>query len=94
VVSRWYRPPEIILIENNYNSSVDIWSTGCVLSELLNCSSNYKIPAEERYVFTGNSCFPLSPTTKMKENSDDRKVILSKNDQLKVILQILGHQTS
>ena len=38
VVSRWYRAPEIILIENTYDKSIDIWSIGCILGEILFCS--------------------------------------------------------
>jgi serine/threonine protein kinase len=34
VVTRWYRPPEIILLQE-YTSAVDMWSAGCVLAELL-----------------------------------------------------------
>lgn len=34
VVTRWYRPPEIILLQD-YTSAVDMWSAGCVLAELL-----------------------------------------------------------
>lgn len=32
--TRWYRAPEVILAMN-YNESIDIWSIGCVLGELL-----------------------------------------------------------
>ncbi len=35
VVTRWYRPPEIILIEKNYGPAVDVWGIGCILAELL-----------------------------------------------------------
>jgi len=35
VVTRWYRPPEIILIEKEYGPAVDIWSVGCIMGELL-----------------------------------------------------------
>ena len=35
VVTRWYRPPEIILIEKDYGPAVDIWSVGCIMAELL-----------------------------------------------------------
>ena len=34
VVTRWYRAPELILIQP-YTSAVDIWSIGCILAELL-----------------------------------------------------------
>ena len=35
VVSRWYRAPEIILTPGYYNKSQDVWSLGCVFSEML-----------------------------------------------------------
>jgi len=35
VVSRIYRPPEVALLEANYSQSVDIWSLGCVLVEVI-----------------------------------------------------------
>lgn len=33
-VTRWYRAPELLL-ECHYNESIDIWSLGCILAELL-----------------------------------------------------------
>ncbi|KAJ9473291.1 Extracellular signal-regulated kinase 1 [Diplonema papillatum] len=36
VVTRWYRPPELLLLSNYYSPAVDIWSVGCILAELLN----------------------------------------------------------
>lgn len=37
VVTRWYRPPEIMLAPNGtYNEAVDMWSIGCIFGELLN----------------------------------------------------------
>ncbi|KAJ9107846.1 hypothetical protein QFC19_002752 [Naganishia cerealis] len=35
VATRWYRAPEIMLSFANYNSSIDMWSVGCILAELL-----------------------------------------------------------
>lgn len=46
VATRWYRAPEILLGSNTYNKSVDIWSIGCILAELI----------------TGKSLFPGSST--------------------------------
>ena len=40
VVSRWYRPPEIILIQEKYDQAVDIWSAGCILFEMLSRTSD------------------------------------------------------
>ncbi|XP_041129518.1 STKc_p38 domain-containing protein [Polyodon spathula] len=35
VVTRWYRAPEIILNWMHYTQTVDIWSVGCILAELI-----------------------------------------------------------
>ncbi|KAF8112493.1 hypothetical protein N665_0064s0118 [Sinapis alba] len=35
VVTLWYRPPELLLGATEYGASVDLWSVGCVFSELL-----------------------------------------------------------
>lgn len=35
VVTLWYRPPELLLGANEYDASVDMWSVGCLLAELL-----------------------------------------------------------
>jgi mitogen-activated protein kinase 1/3 len=35
VITRWYRAPEVILCPSEYSKSVDIWSVGCIFSELL-----------------------------------------------------------
>jgi len=35
VATRWYRAPELILLEKKYNSAIDVWSVGCILGELL-----------------------------------------------------------
>ncbi|KAF8399540.1 hypothetical protein HHK36_015407 [Tetracentron sinense] len=35
VVTLWYRPPELLLGSTDYGASVDLWSVGCVLAELL-----------------------------------------------------------
>ncbi|KAG2486566.1 hypothetical protein HYH03_014736 [Edaphochlamys debaryana] len=34
VVTRWYRAPELLVGNNQYDSAVDIWSFGCLMAEL------------------------------------------------------------
>ncbi|XP_052802301.1 cyclin-dependent kinase 12-like [Mya arenaria] len=34
VITLWYRPPELLLGEERYGPSIDIWSIGCILGEL------------------------------------------------------------
>lgn len=35
VITLWYRPPELLMGANEYGPSVDMWSVGCLLAELL-----------------------------------------------------------
>lgn len=35
VVTLWYRAPEILLGNQNYNSQIDVWSVGCFFAELV-----------------------------------------------------------
>ncbi|EKG01629.1 mitogen-activated protein kinase 3, putative [Trypanosoma cruzi] len=34
VITRWYRPPELLLENNYYTTAVDIWSVGCIMAEM------------------------------------------------------------
>ena len=45
VTSLWYRPPEIVLGSFFYDISIDIWSVGCVIAEMVN----------EEHLFGGDS---------------------------------------
>lgn len=35
ICSRYYRAPELIFGATEYNNSIDVWSVGCVIAELL-----------------------------------------------------------
>ncbi|KAH9386508.1 cyclin-dependent kinase 12/13 [Nematocida major] len=35
VVSRWYRAPELLLGSASYGKSIDMWSCGCIVGEML-----------------------------------------------------------
>ena len=74
VASRWYRAPEICLLDHNYNESIDIWGLGCILAELIHCSVNYsekgfKFCNKKRVLFKGKSCYPLSPRDQIENES-------------------------
>ena len=69
VGTRWYRPPEVAICERQYDQASDMWSFGCILYELLKYT--IRDPAmsmdefkKERYLFQGNSCYPLTPIKK------------------------------
>ncbi|KAG9449741.1 hypothetical protein H6P81_009706 [Aristolochia fimbriata] len=46
VVTRWYRAPELLLCCDNYGTSIDVWSVGCIFAELLG----------RKAIFPGNDC--------------------------------------
>jgi len=86
VVTRWYRPPEIILLQKEYSSSVDLWGAGCIVAEMLNSCSTYLnlgFNKDKRVLFRGESCYPLSPMLQGEEAAPQR-------DLLAVILSLLG----
>jgi serine/threonine protein kinase len=35
VVTLWYRPPDVLLGSTNYDTSIDIWSAGCIFGEMM-----------------------------------------------------------
>lgn len=46
VVTRWYRAPELLLCCDDYGTSIDVWSVGCIFAELLG----------RKPVFPGTEC--------------------------------------
>lgn len=90
VVSRWYRPPELILGEKKYSTKVDDWSIGCVLGELIGFTDANRGKIKQLQLFKGTSCYPFSPC---KDNEDKSIPTVSKNDQILKILEVLGPQS-
>ena len=92
VGTRWYRSPEIILLEKVYSTAVDMWSVGCIFAELLQMLKNNVSDYRNRQaLFPGTSCFPLSPSKKPTAVIEQMPV--SPRDQLNVILGTLGSPT-
>jgi mitogen-activated protein kinase 1/3 len=46
VVTRWSRAPELLLCCDNYGTSIDVWSVGCIFAEILG----------RRPIFPGTEC--------------------------------------
>lgn len=93
VASRWYRAPELILDQSDYDFQADIWSMGCILGELIAFSDPYRTKERVKtgqILFRGSSCFPLSPCEMMLKSKDQKTQIISKNDQMNIILDSLG----
>ena len=91
VVSRWYRAPELILIETNYTSSIDVWSVGCIFGELMMMiKENAKTFMDRTPLFPGQSCFPLSPPGSKKVKVNKFGFPNEKADQLNIIFDVIG----
>jgi len=81
VVTRWYRAPELILLQD-YTYAVDMWSVGCIFSELLSMQDQDTKCEDRVALFPGQTCYPLSQDAQ-SSNSD-------RLDQLNVIFAIIG----
>lgn len=89
VVTRWYRAPELILLEKEYGPAIDVWSVGCIFAELLGMmKESAPTYLDRRPLFPGKSCFPLSPDKNPKEEKSGFP--FSTNDQLAVIFEVIG----
>lgn len=86
VVTRWYRAPELILLQECYTEAIDVWSAGCIYAELLGLLEGVR--REGRGVlFPGVTCFPMSPHP---EHEADYKFHTRGQDQLNLIFDVLG----
>ena len=79
VGSRWYRAPEISLLQKSYDQAQDMWSLGCVIFEILQMARPAQSPAAptaytDRVLFPGDSCFPLSMRNNGRGGAGEKKV--------------------
>jgi mitogen-activated protein kinase 1/3 len=89
VVTRWYRAPEIILLEKDYGPAIDMWAVGCIFAELLGTmKENSPTFLDRKPLFPGKSCFPLSPAKAATESKAG--LPFSSTDQLAVIFSVIG----
>lgn len=104
VGSRWYRAPEVCLVERQYDQASDMWGFGCILHELLRYivdqgdDAAFKDYPKDRFLFQGQSCFPISPVRNFEVNPAEaegmqHKKVVGKQDQVLMILKGLGTQT-
>eukprot|EP00826_Nyctotherus_ovalis_P011258 TRINITY_DN1293_c0_g7_i1.p1 TRINITY_DN1293_c0_g7~~TRINITY_DN1293_c0_g7_i1.p1 ORF type:complete len:426 (+),score=141.22 TRINITY_DN1293_c0_g7_i1:98-1375(+) len=87
VATRWYRAPEIILMEDDYGPAVDVWAVGCVFGELLGRMRG-NVSKEALQLFPGTSCFPLSPMAVFSFQKGHFQYLAK--DQLSLIISTIG----
>ena len=81
VATRWYRAPEIMLNWMHYSQTVDIWSVGCIMAELL--TGRPLFPGDDR------KSAGLWPVQFSNSKSSDVEI-----DQITKVLSICGTPTS
>lgn len=87
VVTRWYRAPELILLQKDYSGAIDIWSAGCIFAELLAMYEGTKY-SDRGPLFPGHTCFPLSPHS--VHRNDTKYYTKGAHDQLSMIWMMIG----
>lgn len=89
VVTRWYRAPELILLQESYTEAIDYWSVGCIFAELLGMLEGTCTDVLDRgALFPGTTCFPLSPHH--RHRADYKYHSQGKHDMLSKIFDIIG----
>jgi mitogen-activated protein kinase 1/3 len=89
VVTRWYRAPEVILLQKGYDEAIDMWSVGCIFAELLQMVEERIQFCDRSPMFPGGSCYPLSPERKRGVRQKSK----GSSDQLDMIFGIIGTPT-
>uniref|UniRef100_A0A0G4HPH3 Mitogen-activated protein kinase n=1 Tax=Chromera velia CCMP2878 TaxID=1169474 RepID=A0A0G4HPH3_9ALVE len=86
VVTRQYRAPELILLNEHYTEGVDTWSIGCIFAEMLYMlKENLPYPHLRQPLFPG-ACSLMSPRSRAMCMDLD----IPKKDQLNLIFELIG----
>ena len=59
VITLWYRPPELLLGEERYGPSIDVWSCGCILGELFTKKPLFQVSTRLGIMFRAAITFSL-----------------------------------
>lgn len=91
VVTRWYRPPELIFHDAHYSDAVDMWSIGCIYAELLEALEPDDAARERvNQLFRGDASVDRSVSW---IDGMIRSVVGNPRSQLRVIFGIIGTPT-
>uniref|UniRef100_H2ZH00 cyclin-dependent kinase n=1 Tax=Ciona savignyi TaxID=51511 RepID=H2ZH00_CIOSA len=90
VITLWYRPPEILLGSKYYSTAVDIWSIGCIFTEMY-----VHVCSCPHYAKTLTTCFSLMYDHHSKLTVHKKTLFAgdSEIDQLFRIFRTLGTPT-
>lgn len=87
VVTPSYRAPEVIMSKGQYNSTIDIWSVGCIFWELLIRSATPGSSGPPAYPLFGVRGEPTTPQEGASYVKDGHSTLA---EQLDVIFNVIG----
>ena len=64
VVTLWYRAPDVLLGSTNYSYTIDMWSIGCILAELVTMKPLFMGKNEKEQI---NQIFKIMGTPSVQE---------------------------
>jgi mitogen-activated protein kinase 1/3 len=91
VVTRFYRAPELILLQPTYTEKIDTWSVGCIFAELLQLLPDGVELEDRRPLFPGQTAYPWSPAPGHKD--DCLYHTRGSREMMNIIFDILGTPT-
>jgi len=84
-VTRYYRPPELLLGAHNYGPAIDVWSAGCVFAEMLRGRTFLPGSTTENQLEKILECFGAPTKTQMKDMHPRRPKLIEKPAMVKAI---------
>ncbi|KAI0037132.1 kinase-like domain-containing protein, partial [Vararia minispora EC-137] len=98
VVTRWYRPPELLLGARRYGGEIDMWGVGCVLGEMFHrrpilCGTSDLDQLEKIWTMCGTPNQHNWPNFDMLPGCEGVKHFTYKQRQIKNMFDSLGPET-
>jgi cyclin-dependent kinase len=76
VVTLWYRPPDVLMGNTKYTTSVDIWGVGCIFAEMLTGQPLFRGNSKDQLL----KIFRVTGTPTLEDWPDMKKLPLYKPD--------------
>ncbi|GMT02648.1 hypothetical protein PENTCL1PPCAC_24822, partial [Pristionchus entomophagus] len=92
-VTRYYRPPEMLLGSNHYSHLIDVWSAGCVLGEMIKGRVLFRGSDSEHQMQLVQSAFGTPNEEQLKQMKVNMKTLKLKSIPKAGILVSLRLQT-
>eukprot|EP00499_Haloplacidia_sp_CaronLabIsolate_P007841 CAMPEP_0196778000 /NCGR_PEP_ID=MMETSP1104-20130614/5542_1 /TAXON_ID=33652 /ORGANISM="Cafeteria sp., Strain Caron Lab Isolate" /LENGTH=611 /DNA_ID=CAMNT_0042148167 /DNA_START=118 /DNA_END=1950 /DNA_ORIENTATION=- len=73
VVTRWYRAPEVMLVNGHYSFPIDIFAAGCLLAEMIIGKPIFISKSAKDHLKMVIACVPPDPATDLSFITDDKR---------------------